>query len=94
MAAIVPEAPGNWRGVVLAPPDDPLLVVGVALDDVVEADDDPHATRATPITPIADSASRRRTAPGRSVRQEPGSAAAGLDDLTGLYMVRFLLVCW
>src|SRR5664280_2788963 len=92
MAAIVPEVPGNCRGVVLPPAGEPRRVVGVGRDAGVDADDDPHAAMATPAAPSADRASRRRTVTGRPVRRGPGSVtAARPDDLTGLYMVGFLL---
>src|SRR5664280_2644758 len=69
MAAIVPEVPGNCRGVVLPLADEPRLVVGVELDAGVEADDDPHAAMATPAAPSADRTSRRRTGRPVTVRR-------------------------
>jgi hypothetical protein len=86
MAAMVPEAPGNCRGVALLPPDDAPPVV-VELDDEVEADEeDPHAARATPATPSANIARTRLSGPERSAARRPESAT-GFGGLTGLVMV-------
>src|SRR5580704_5448540 len=68
MAAMVPEAPGNWRPppppAPPAPPGAPValgaVVVGVDADD-----EEPQAASATPATPRAESASALRRRPGR-----------------------------
>jgi hypothetical protein len=79
MAAIEPDAPGSCRAVPPAPvpepdvPRPPPFDDDAAVVDVVEADDDPQAARATAATPravraiafriVAADVMRRRSAP-------------------------------
>jgi hypothetical protein len=75
MAAIVPDAPGNWR----AAPDPPAPAAGLppplpVVEDVVEAEDEgPHAARETAATPSADKARALRTVPVCMARRRPAA---------------------